>query len=71
MKEKARLIVMSHLSDIQEQLSGKDNYLNMDEKEFARNKLDFCKFVILKTAGDLSQEIDADELYNEYLKFKS
>jgi hypothetical protein len=54
MKLPASIIVMSHLSDIQE---GGDI-----------SRINFVKYVILKFKGDLSQEIDADKVYEEFKK---
>jgi hypothetical protein len=54
---KASMIVMSHLSDAQE-LSNPAN---------ARLNIDFAKFIILQTNGDLNQEIDAEVMWEKYV----
>ena len=51
------MIVMSHLSDAQE-LSNPAN---------ARLNIDFAKFIILQTNGDLNQEIDAEVMWEKYV----
>jgi len=60
METKARLVVMSHLSDIQEmiQINGSKPDMN--------NRLNFAKFIIMKLGGNLDQDIDPDAMYNEY-----
>jgi hypothetical protein len=60
---KASMVVMSHLSDTQEQLSWE---LNRAEREDAIKRLNFAKFVILQTNGDLTQEIDADAMWDKF-----
>jgi hypothetical protein len=60
---KASMVVMSHLSDTQEQLSWE---LNRAEREDAVKRLNFAKFVILQTGGDLTQEIDADSMWDKF-----
>ena len=60
MKTKASLIVMSHLSDAQEMLS----HSNL---VWANDHINFAKYVIMKCKGDLTQEVDADELWSEYV----
>ena len=63
MKLKASLVVMSHLSDAQEMIS----HSNL---VWANDHINFAKYVIMKCKGDLIQEIDADELWNEFAKSK-
>jgi len=60
---KASMVVMSHLSDTQEQLSWE---LNRAEREDAIKRINFAKFVILQTNGDLTQEIDADGMWDKF-----
>jgi hypothetical protein len=60
---KASMVVMSHLSDTQEQLSWE---LNRAEREDAIKRINFAKFVILQTKGDLTQEIDADGMWEKF-----
>lgn len=57
MKTKASIVVMSHLSDIQEQVVG---------REEINSHINFAKFIILKTNGDLTKEIDPDVLWEEF-----
>lgn len=59
-KEKASLIVMSHLSDAQES----------NIKANANLNVNFAKFIILQCKGDLNQLIDADEMWERYLNRK-
>jgi hypothetical protein len=54
---KASMVVMSHLSDAQE-LSNPAN---------VRLNINFAKFIILETNGDLNQEIDADAMWEKYI----
>jgi len=58
MKDKASLIVMSHLSDAQEICSTipKNAILNIN----------FAKFIILQCNGDLNKEIDPDQLWDKF-----
>lgn len=56
MNIKASIVVMSHLSDIQECLSS----IPMGKR------INFIKYIILDCKGDLTQEIDADELYAKF-----
>ena len=37
---------------------------------WGNDHINFAKYVILKCKGDLTQEIDADELWNEFAKSK-
>lgn len=61
-KETASMIVMSHLSDAQFEI----NIANDGAKDTANNRLNFVKYIILKLGGDLTKEINPDELWNEY-----
>ena len=54
----ARMVVMSHLSDVQETLS-------YNERNSSQH-INFAKFIIGKTNGDLTQMIDADEMWLEF-----
>jgi hypothetical protein len=63
MKIKASLVVMSHLSDIQEQLNWQ--LTEVERNEIADN-INFVKFLILQCNGNLNQEIDADEMWKKY-----
>ena len=55
----AKMVVMSHLSDAQESI----RYMCGSS---AIETIDFAKFVILETKGDLNQEIDADAMYTKF-----
>jgi len=55
----ASMIVMSHLSDAQELMNSNKN-----------NDINFAKYIILQTEGDLTKEIDADEMYVNFLRSK-
>jgi hypothetical protein len=57
---KASIIVMSHLSDSQEEL-------NMGLKHSVNSHINFAKYVILQTKGDLNTEIDADALWEAFM----
>jgi hypothetical protein len=59
-KEKASLIVMSHLSDAQESNIKPNSDLNIN----------FAKFIIMWCKGDLTQEIDGDEMWEKYLNLR-
>jgi hypothetical protein len=70
-KVKASIVVMSHLSDVQEQLSGNDNYLNGQEKDLASKRINFVKYLIFHLGADLTVEIDADAWWNKFLESKT
>ena len=57
----ARMAVISHLSDAQQ-------LIEYGMKSEAEQRINFAKFIILKTEGNLMQEIDADELWTEFLE---
>jgi hypothetical protein len=57
MKTKASIVVMSHLSDVQEHRFV-DSQVN--------NHINFAKYIILQCDGNLNQEIDTDVLWNEF-----
>lgn len=57
---KARMVVMSHLSDAQEHC-----YRSMNAEAVTR--INFAKYIILKTGGDLSVEINPDALWDEFV----
>lgn len=58
---KARIVVMSHLSDAQEHC-----YRTMNVEAVMR--INFAKYIILKTGGDLSKEINPDQYWDEFQK---
>lgn len=56
---KASLIVMSHLSDIQEMIvttSGIE----------AKERINFVKYIIMVCKGDLNKEINPDAMYSKF-----
>jgi hypothetical protein len=59
METKASMVVMSHLSDAQATISS--------DKSESNDHINFAKFIILKTNGDLTKEIDPDKLWEEYI----
>jgi hypothetical protein len=60
---KASIVVMSHLSDAQEQ-----NRMGNSEAIRSTNvHINFAKYVILQTGGDLTKEIDPDIMWDEFL----
>lgn len=60
---KASLVVMSHLSDVQEII---DNKLDMPLS--ISSSLNYVKYIIIHCKGDLNQEIDERELFSEFMK---
>jgi hypothetical protein len=62
METKASMVVMSHLSDAQECIG-----ICMSQ-ENAHKNINFAKFVILETDGDLNMMIDADSLWEKFNK---
>lgn len=58
MMTKALLIVMSHLSDAQELLSY--------NTELANERINFAKYIMIETSGNLNLEIDPDELWEKF-----
>ncbi|HLO91586.1 MAG TPA: hypothetical protein VK172_10525 [Lentimicrobium sp.] len=57
---KAQMVVMSHLSDAQE-------LIGFTCGSEASDRINFAKYIILKTDGDLTKEIDPDQMYEDYL----
>jgi|AntRauMFilla1563_2_1112583.scaffolds.fasta_scaffold170754_2 hypothetical protein len=57
---KASIVVMSHLSDAQEEIN-----MGYANKGIIHN-LNFVKYIILQTGGDLTKEIDPDVMYDEF-----
>ena len=60
---KAQIVVMSHLSDAQEEL-------NMGLKVSVDSHINFAKYVIIHCKGDLNKEIDADALWSLFMETK-
>lgn len=58
----AKIVVMSHLSDVQNEVNmqGNENMVN--------DRLNFVKYIMFHCSGDLTKEINPDELWK---KFKS
>lgn len=63
MNVKARIVLMSHLSDIDCGVSMNVNNL----PGYVRLRTEFCKYIILKTNGDLNVEINPDEMFEAFL----
>ena len=59
MKTKALIVVMSHLSDAQMEIS-------MGLNESAQNHINFAKFICTRVI-DLNSVIDPDDMYHAYL----
>ena len=68
MKIRTSIVIMSHLSDVQEMLN------MLDDHKFAsaiNDKVNFAKYVLMKSNGNVNQEIDADEMYNKFLNWRN
>ena len=61
METKASFIVMSHLSDAQEQSA-------MGLKLSVQSHVNFAKYVISECNGDLNKLIDADLMWTKFMK---
>ena len=69
MKEKALLIVMSYLSDVQQLSSFTVSQLTDEhDKRKVVRMVNFVKYIIMQTNGDLNIEIDPDELWKKFLE---
>ena len=64
MKSQVRLIIASHLSDVQEMSS---NNMSVIHKHDLRNRLNFCKYLLNKYA-DTTIEINAEEEYSAFVE---
>lgn len=62
MNTKASLVVMSHLSDVQETI-GRFSEL---ENKMKNNRINFVKFIILECNGNLNQEINPEEYWEKF-----
>lgn len=60
---KASIVVMSHLSDAQEFLTG-----NCVFAKDAKTRINFAKYIIFHTGGDLTKKINPDQLWSEFNK---
>jgi hypothetical protein len=58
---KASIVVMSHLSDAQEMLT----YRNMVNE--ANKHINFTKYIIIQTEGDLTKKIDVDKMWVDFM----
>jgi hypothetical protein len=56
---KASIVVMSHLSDVQ-------HLMSVQHVVSANDCINFAKYIILQTGGNLNQEIDADAMYKKF-----
>lgn len=56
----AKLVAFSHLSDAQEMING------MCASE-ARERINFVKYVILQTKGDLNTLIDPNKMWADFM----
>lgn len=65
---KAKIVVASHLSDMSMEMNMEcENPKATEElRETAKLRLNFVKFLINKLNGDLTQDIDPDELFEEF-----
>ena len=57
---RAEMVVMSHLSDVQEEISF--GYAS----DGINYKINFIKFIIFECDGDLNKEINPDELWKRF-----
>ena len=63
MKTKASIVVLSHLSDAQILITSTSGI----ERE-ANIHINFAKYVIHHTGGNLAMEIDADQMWKSFKK---
>jgi len=62
MTAKAKIVVMSHLSDVQAELF-------MEHTKVGSNlRINFVKYIILECGGDLNQEINPDMMWEKFTK---
>jgi hypothetical protein len=59
MKVKAKIVIMSHLSDAQEMIG-------FSQSSDAIERINFAKYLLLHCGNDLEQEIDADYMYQMF-----
>ena len=57
---KASIVAMSHLSDAE--------FCTGNDPHKANRHIEFAKYIINKTKGDLNTEIDPDALWEEFAK---
>jgi hypothetical protein len=60
MEMSAKMVVMSHLSNAQEEIG-------FMVGSSAIESINFAKYVIIETKGNLNQDIDADAMYTKFL----
>lgn len=65
MEVRAKIVVMSHLSDVQFEMG-----MNPMPIERINNRINFAKYIMLECKGDLTQDINPDELWKKYLETK-
>ena len=63
MKASAKMVIMSHLSDVQELVSMLDDHPGTIAS--INRRINFAKFVLLRS-NNVKEEVDADELYKEF-----
>jgi hypothetical protein len=61
MLTQVRIVIASHLSDIQETA----NHNAMLSNDIVIQRLNFCKYLLSKYS-DTTQEIDAEEVFSEF-----
>jgi hypothetical protein len=61
MEMSAKMVVMSHLSNAQEEIG-------FMVGSSAIESINFAKYVIIETKGNLNQDIDADAMYSKFLE---
>lgn len=72
MKEKAQLIIMSYLSDVQQLSSFTVSQLTDEhDKRKVVMMVNFVKYIIMQTNGNLNIEIDPDEMWKKFLERNS
>ena len=65
MRESAKMVIMSHLSDAQGLLSVLNEY--PDTIRSINREINFAKYIIcMKGADSLMKEIDVDKMYKEF-----
>lgn len=71
MEVKAKIVFMSHLSDIMEEARMMGSIVDPSEVSGMRGQIqlraNFLKFLVLKLNGNLSQDIDVDQLWSQFM----
>jgi hypothetical protein len=60
---RASIVIMSHLSDAREEIIMNGN----TDNNSVCNHINFAKYIIFHTGGNLNVQIDPDEMYEKYL----